>query len=128
MDLQAIKTEAEYEKALSRTEKLMGAKKGTTKGKLLEVLSILLEAYEEQTFPIEIPDPVSAISFRMEQWGYAQKDLAKLLKSRSRASEILKRRRPLSMSTARLLNQKWRIPAEALLREPKIRKNLKAAG
>jgi HTH-type transcriptional regulator/antitoxin HigA len=83
----------------------------------LEILSILVDRYEQEHFPIELPDPVEAILFRMEQSGYEQRDLAELLGLRSRATEILNKQRKLSLSMIRRLNREWNIPAEVLVRE-----------
>ena len=81
-----------------------------------DVLATLIETYEEKHWPIDPPDPVDAIQYRMEQAGLGQADLARLLGSRSRASEIMRRKRSLTMEQALKLHEKWKIPAEALLR------------
>ncbi len=115
MKAKVIKTEADYEAALSRIEKLMDAAPGTASGDELELLSLLVHDYEEKKFPIDKPDPVSAIRFRMEQQGLAPKDLVPLLGSRSRVSEVLSGRRGLSLKMIRALVVGLRIPAEILL-------------
>jgi HTH-type transcriptional regulator/antitoxin HigA len=89
---------------------------GTADADRFDVLAALIAEYEARHWPIDPPDPVTAIRARMEQAGYTQADLARLLGSRSRASEILARRRSLTMEQARRLHEVWRIPAEALIR------------
>jgi HTH-type transcriptional regulator/antitoxin HigA len=118
MRAKIIKTEREYHAALARIEKLMDAEPNTLQGDELELLSLLVHDYEEKTFPIDKPDPVAAIRFRMEQQGLAPKDLVPLLGSRSRVSEILSGRRGLSLKMIRALVVGLRIPAEMLLGEP----------
>ncbi len=117
MNVRPLRSEADYEAALERIDALMGAKPGTKKGDELEVLVTLVEAYEEKHYPIDPPDPVEAIKFAMEQFGLTQSDLVALLGgSRSRASELLNRKRRLSLTQAQVLHEKWNVPAEALLR------------
>lgn len=115
MIIRPIKTEEEYQKAIERLELLFDAKKGTEEGDELEVLSILIEKYEDENFPIYLPDPIEAIKFRMEQLGYNQGDLAKILGLKSRASEILNKKRKLSLGIIRELHDKLRIPTEVLI-------------
>ena len=93
----------------------MTQKKGTTKGDELEILSLLIEKYEDEKFPIDLPDPIEAIKFRMEQMGMTQTDLANIVGQKSRASEILNRKRKLSLDMIRQLHQQWRIPTEVLV-------------
>ena len=95
MKAKVIKTKAEYEAALTRIEKLMDAAPNTPQGDQLDLLSLSVHDYEEKTFPIDKPDPVAAIRFRMEQQGLAPKDLVPFLGSRSRVSELLSGRRGL---------------------------------
>jgi antitoxin component HigA of HigAB toxin-antitoxin module len=116
--IRIIKTKAEYEAALARIEKLMDAAPNTAQGDELELLSLLVHDYEEKKFPIDKPDPVAAIRFRMEQQGLAPRDLVPLLGSRSRVSEVLSGRRSLSLKMIRALVAGLRIPAELLLGEP----------
>jgi HTH-type transcriptional regulator/antitoxin HigA len=118
MKLKVIKTAAEYEAALARIDKLMDAKRNTSQGDELELLSLLVSDYERRVFPIDKPDPVAAIRFRMEQQGLKPKDLVPLLGSRSRVSEVLSGRRGLSLKMIRALVNKLRIPAEILLGQP----------
>ncbi len=113
-----IKTEKEYERALARINDLMDADPGTPEGDELELLVTLVEVYEKSKHPIDLPDPVEAIKFRMEQLGLKQKDLIPHIGSRSKVSEVLSRQRPLSVSMIRKLHAGLGIPAETLLREP----------
>ena len=118
MKAKIIKTKAECEAALARIEKLMNALPNTPQGDELELLSLLVHDYEEKEFPIDKPDPVAAIRFRMEQQGLAPKDLVPFLGSRSRVSEVLSGKRDLSLKMIRALVVGLRIPAELLLGEP----------
>lgn len=115
MDIRPIRTEADHEAALRQIDSLMDATPGSKDEALLEVLSTLVEAYEEKHFPIEAPDPIEAIKFRMEQRGFEQKDLARLLKSPARASEVLRKKRPLTIEMVRRLHREWQIPLESLV-------------
>jgi HTH-type transcriptional regulator/antitoxin HigA len=115
MKPKVIKTESEYAAALARVEKLMDAKPSTPQGDELELLSLLIHDYEDKTFPIEKPDPVAAIRFRMEQQGLQPKDLVRFLGSRSRVSEILSGRRNLTLKMIRALANGLGIPAAVLL-------------
>lgn len=118
MDIHPIHTEEDYQNALARIEEIFDAKPGSEEGDELEILGILVDEYEKKHFPIEAPKPVEAIKFRMDQLGMAQKDLAKILGSKSRASEILSGKRSLSLRQIKVLYKKLRIPAEVLLQEP----------
>jgi HTH-type transcriptional regulator/antitoxin HigA len=115
MKTKVIKTESEYAAALARVEKLMDAKPDTSQGDELEILSLLIHDYEERVFPIDKPDPVAAIRFRMAQQGLTNKDLVPFLGSRSRVSEVLSGRRSLSLKMIRALVCGLRIPADVLL-------------
>ena len=115
MNIKPIKTEADYERALERLELIFDAKKGTDEGDELEVLGILIEKYENEHFPIALPDPIEAIKFRMEQLGYSQADLAKVVGLKSRASEILNKKRKLSLEMIRQLHEKLNIPTDVLI-------------
>ncbi len=117
MKPKVIKTEPEYTEALARVEILMDAKPGSTKEEELELWSLLVDRYEQEHFPIELPDPVEAIKFRMDQQGLRQKDLEKYFPGKNRVSEILNRKRPLSLGMIRSLHRGLGIPAEVLLRE-----------
>lgn len=115
MNIKPIKTKKDYEQAMLRLENLFDAKKGTPKGDELEILSLLIEKYEDEKFPIDLPDPIEAIKFRMEQSGLTQTDLADIVGQKSRASEILNRKRKLSLDMIRQLHKKWHIPTEVLV-------------
>ncbi|MBK6485019.1 MAG: helix-turn-helix domain-containing protein [Chitinophagaceae bacterium] len=115
MNLKPIKTKKDYQKALDRLELIFDAKKGTEEGDELEILGILIDQYENEHFPIGLPDPIEAIKFRMEQLGYTQTDLAKVVGLKSRASEILSRKRKLSLDMIRQLHDKLNIPTDVLI-------------
>ena len=116
--IRPIRTEADYDWALAEIEAYFRKepKRGTPEADRFDVLAAMIEAYEAKHWPIDPPDPVEAISYRMTLSGYSQSDLAKLIGSRSRASEIMGRKRPLTMEQAWKLHQHWQIPAEVLLR------------
>jgi HTH-type transcriptional regulator/antitoxin HigA len=117
MDIRPLRTEVDYDWALGEIEPyfIEPPALDTPEAQRFDVLAALIESYEAHHWPIEAPDPVSAIRARMDLSGYSQADLAKLLGSRSRASEILARRRGLTMEQAYRLHREWHIPAEALL-------------
>ena len=115
MTIKPIKTKKDYTQALQRLQSIFDAKKGSRDGDELEVLSILIEKYEDEHFPVGLPDPVEAIKFRMEQLGYTQTDLAKVVGLKSRASEILSKRRKLSLEMIRELHDKLNIPTDVLI-------------
>ena len=115
MDIRPIRTEQDYEQALARIANLMDAKPGTAGGDELDVLATLIEAFEDKHFPIEPADPVAAIQFRMEQLGLNRKDLEVFLGSRHRVSEILNRKRGLSIDMIRNLHVGLNIPLENLI-------------
>jgi HTH-type transcriptional regulator/antitoxin HigA len=119
MPLRPIKTPEDYRAAKARADELMGnVEEGSLEAAELELLAILLERYEHDTFPIDPPSPIEAIIFRMEQMRYTQADLARLLGSRSRASEIMTGSiKRLSLSQIRRLHNEWHIPAEVLIRD-----------
>jgi HTH-type transcriptional regulator/antitoxin HigA len=120
MDIRPVKSEADYEAALAKIRRLMNAKPGTPEGWRLEVLGTLVEAYEREHFPMELPDPVEAVKFRMEQMGLKRRDLEKILGGRNRVSEVLNRRRRLTLSMIRGLSKSLDIPADVLVREYKL--------
>jgi HTH-type transcriptional regulator/antitoxin HigA len=113
-----IKNQKDYDAALSRIEQLMDAKSGTAEMDELELLTALVEMYEERHFPIGPPDPVDAIKFRMEQLGLAQKDMVPYIGTKSKVSEVLNGKRPLTLAMMRSLNKSLGISAEVLLKEP----------
>lgn len=116
MNIKPIRNESDYEQALSRIESLMDAEAGTLESDELEVLSILVENYENKQYPVEIPSALDALKFRMDQLGWTQKDLAAYLNSRSRASEILSGKRSIPKSLIRKLHSDLNIPAELLIK------------
>ena len=115
-EIKPIRTEADYEAALAVVERLWGAKSGTPKGDRLDVLATLIEVYEEQHYPIDPPDPIEAIKFRMEQQGLTRKDLEGIIGSRTRIAEVLSRKRSLSIAMIRRLHKSLGIPVEILIR------------
>jgi HTH-type transcriptional regulator/antitoxin HigA len=115
MNINLIKTESDYNQALERLEVIFDAKKGTQEGDELELLGILIDQYENEKFPIDLPDPIEAIKFRMEQMGYTQNDLARIIGFKSRASEILNRKRKLSLEMIRQLHTSLNIPTDVLI-------------
>ena len=117
MKISPIRNEADYNAALERIEALMDAGPDTVESDELEVLSLMVDAHEKKHFPIDNPDPIEFLKNVMELKGLGQKDLAELLNSRPRASEILNRQRPLNLSMIRLISKAWQVPAEPLLRE-----------
>ncbi|PWH84727.1 helix-turn-helix domain-containing protein [Brumimicrobium oceani] len=117
MKIKPIRNEADYEKALERLEVIFDAKRGASLGDELEILAILIDNYESEHFPIEMPDPISAIKFRMEQMGLKQKDLVEIIGFKSRVSEVMNRKRKLTLEMIRQLNAKLRIPTEILIQD-----------
>jgi HTH-type transcriptional regulator / antitoxin HigA len=117
MDIKAIKTEQDYNQALKRLEEIFHAEIDTSEGDEAEVLSILIEKYEDEQYPIGMPDPIEAIKFRMEQIGMKQKDLSEVIGFSSRVSEILNRKRKLTLNMIRKLSDKLHIPTEVLVQE-----------
>ena len=115
MEIKPIKTEKDYNQALERLEIIFDAKLGSAEGDELEVLGILIDQYESEHFPISLPDPIEAIKFRMEQMGYNQNDLANIIGLKSRASEILNRKRKLSLEMIRQLHERLNIPTDVLI-------------
>ena len=117
MTIRPIRNEADYDAALEAIDGLMGAAPNTPDGDTLEVLVTLVEAYEADRWQIEAPDPVSMIEHVMEARGLLQKDLATLIGSQPRASEVLSRRRPLTLPMIRALSREWKLPADTLVAE-----------
>jgi HTH-type transcriptional regulator/antitoxin HigA len=115
-DLRPIRTEGDYEAALAEVERLWGAPSGTPDGDRLDVLATLIDAYESAQYPMDPPDPVDAIRFRMEQQGLRRKDLEGLIGTRTRVAEVLNRRRGLSINMIRRLHERLGISAEVLIR------------
>lgn len=115
MEIKAIKTEEDYNQALRRLEEIFHAPTNSKEGDEAEILSILIEKYEDEYYPIEAPDPIEAIKFRMEQMGMSKKDLAQVLGYSSRVSEIFNRKRKLTLRMIRSLHEKLNIPYESLI-------------
>lgn len=115
MDIRPIRTAADYRAALREVERLWDAEPGTLEGDQAEVLSTLIEVYEEKHYPIPAPDPIGAILFMMEQKGLTRRDLARAIGSRSSVSEILNRRRPLTLPMVRALSALLDIPVGVLI-------------
>jgi len=114
MNIKPIKSEEDYIATLNQTESLMDAKPNTPEMDELEVLTTLVEAYEAQYYVIDAPDPIEAIKFRMEQEGLKQKDLVSIVGSKSRVSEILNKKRKLTIEMIRNLHKQLHIPVESL--------------
>jgi len=114
MNIKPIKSEQDYQEALSIIDSLMSAKPNTEEMDKLEVLTTLVESYEEQYYKIDAPDPIEAIKFRMEQEGLKQKDLVAIVGSKSRVSEILNKKRKLTIEMIRNLHNQLHIPIESL--------------
>jgi len=121
-DLKPIRTEADYEKALAEIERLWGARIGTPEGDRLDILATLIDVYENEHYPIDPPDPIEAIKFRMEQQGLTRKDLEGIFGSRTRVAEVLNRRRGLSINMIRRLHEKLGISVEVLIRPTRTKK------
>src|SRR5215207_4301155 len=115
-NVKPIRTAKDYEAALKEVELLWGAKLGTAEGDRLDVLATLIDAYEAAHFPVDPPDPIEAIRFRMEQQGLTRKDLEPLIGTRTRVAEVLNRKRNLSIGMIRRLHETLGIPAEMLIR------------
>jgi len=115
MTIKLIKTEEDYNEALARLDLIFDAKMGSPEGDELELLGLLIDNYENIHYPIGLPDPIEAIKFRMEQMNYTQSDLAKILGIKSRASEILNRKRKLSLDMIRKIHSNLNISTEVLI-------------
>lgn len=115
MKVKVIKTEEDYNQALNRFENIFHAPTNSDEGDEAELLSLLIEKYEEEHYPIEAPDPIEAIKFRMEQMEMTNKDLAQIIGYKSRVSEIFSKKRKLSLNMIRSLHDKLNIPYESLI-------------
>jgi HTH-type transcriptional regulator/antitoxin HigA len=118
-ELKAIRTEADYEAALDELRRLWGAKLGTPDGERLDVLATLIDAYETKHHPIDLPDPIDAILFRMEQQGLTRDDLEALLGTGAGIAEMLDRKRDLTIEMIRAVHDALGVPAEVLIRPPR---------
>jgi HTH-type transcriptional regulator / antitoxin HigA len=121
-ELKPIRTKADYKNALAQVEQLWGAKTGTPEGDRLDILATLIDVYESKNYPMDPPDPVEAIKFRMEQQGLTRKDLEPLIGTRTRVAEVLNRRRSLSIAMIRRLHDTLGISADVLIRPSDGRK------
>jgi HTH-type transcriptional regulator / antitoxin HigA len=117
MDIKPIRTKRDYEAALKEIERLMGAKRNSPEGDRLDVLVTLVEAYEARHFPLELPDPVEAIKFAMEQRNLSVRDLVPYIGRPNRVYEVLNRKRPLTIAMAWKLHKGLGIPAESLIKQ-----------
>lgn len=117
MGMKIIKTEEEYSAALKRLEEVFDSEPGTPEGDELELLALLIDNYEKVHFPIGLPDPIEAIKFRMDQMNYKPKDLADVIGFRSRVTEILTRKRKLSLEMIRKINQRMHISTDVLVQK-----------
>jgi HTH-type transcriptional regulator/antitoxin HigA len=118
MDIKPIKTDADYRATLKEVEILMTAEPNTPEGEKLDILVTLIEAYERKHYPLDLPDPVEAIKFEMEQKGLTVKDLEPMIGKSNRVYEILNRKRSLTLKMIQKLHQELGIPAESLIKQP----------
>jgi HTH-type transcriptional regulator/antitoxin HigA len=121
-NLRPIRTAADHERAMAEIRRLWGARSGTPEGDRLDILATLVDAWEAEHYPMDAPDPVEAIKFRMEQQGLTRKDLEPLIGTRTRVAEVLNRKRNLSISMIRRLHDTLGIPADVLIRPTLKRK------
>jgi HTH-type transcriptional regulator/antitoxin HigA len=117
MNIKPLKSKRDYNLAMARLEKIFDSKLGTPEGDELEILGILVEKYESARYPVDFPDPIEAIKFRMEQLGYNQNDLVNVIGFKSRVSEIMSKKRKLSLTMIRKLSSSLNIPTEVLIKE-----------
>jgi HTH-type transcriptional regulator / antitoxin HigA len=120
-EVKPIRTDRDYEAALKEVERLWGAKAGTLDGDRLDVLATLIDAYEGEHYPMDPPDPVEAIKFRMEQQGLTRRDLEEIIGTRTRIAEVLNRKRGLSIAMIRRLHERLGISADVLIRPSRKR-------
>ena len=120
IEVKPIRSAADHRAAMAEVKRLWGAKSGTRDGDRLDVLATLIDAYEAQHEPIDRPDPIEAIRFRMEQQGLTRKDLEPMIGTRTRVSEVLNGKRTLSIGMIRRLHAELGIAAEVLIRAPRV--------
>jgi HTH-type transcriptional regulator / antitoxin HigA len=120
VNIKPIHTEDDYKEAMKTLATLWGSAEGSPESDQLDILATLIEKYEEEHFPMDLPDPVDAILFRMDQQGLSRKDLEPMLGTRNRVSEVLNRRRGMSIEMIRALHARLHIPAEVLIKPSKI--------
>jgi HTH-type transcriptional regulator/antitoxin HigA len=122
IQVRPIRSEVDYDAALERIDALMGAKPGSAEGDELDVLATLVDAYEEKRFPMDAPDPVTAIQFQMEQQGLTRKDLEPMIGSRARVSEVMTGKRGLTLAMVRRVRSGLGISADLLVGTGKVRR------
>jgi len=123
MEIRPIRTDKDHRSALAQIEKLWGARAGTPAGDKLDILLVLVETYEERRWPLKSRrrfDPVDVLHFAIDELGHTQAELAKILGSRSRASEVLARRRPLTLEMIQKITASWKIPADLLVQPYRV--------
>lgn len=120
-EIRPIRTKRDYEGALNEVERLWGAKSGTAEGDRLDVLATLIDVYEAEHYPMDPPDPIEAIKFRMEQQGLTRRDLEEIIGTRTRIAEVLNRKRGLSITMIRRLHEHLGISADVLIRPSRKR-------
>ena len=123
MEIRPIRTDKDHRSALAQVEKLWGARAGTPSGDKLDILLVLVETYEERRWPLKSRrrfDPVDVLYFAIDELGHTQAELAKILGSRSRASEVLARRRPLTLEMIQKITASWKIPADLLVQPYRV--------
>lgn len=123
MEIHPIRTEADYDAAVAEIERLWGAEPGTDDGDRLDILATLVEKYENEHWPIDTArvDPINMLNYLIDEGGHTQAELAELLGSRSRASEILNRRRALTVEMIFRISEAWKVPAELLIRPYRLK-------
>jgi len=121
-ELKPVCTEADYKRALAELKKLWGAQSATVAGDRLDILATLIDVYETEHYPMDPPDPIEAIKFRMQQQGLTRKDLEPIIGTRTRVGEVLNRKRNLSIAMIRRLHEKLGLPAEILIRPTRGKK------
>src|SRR5277367_726505 len=127
MEIKPIRNDADHERALREIQRLWGAKEGTTEGDRLDVLVTLVDAYESEHFPMDPPDPIEAILFRLEQQGLDPSALVGVIGGRSRVYEVMHRKRALSLTMIRRLHERFGIPAEVLIQPSRTGRRRSAA-
>ena len=118
MNIKPIKSQKDYRAALRQVESLMGAAAGSAEGDKLDVLVTLIEAWERKHFPLDLPDPIDAVKFQMEQAGLSPRDLVPMIGQLNRVYEVLNRKRPLTLRMIWNLHEQLRIPLESLIKPP----------
>jgi HTH-type transcriptional regulator/antitoxin HigA len=128
MDIKPIRDEADYERALRRVEELWDSPKGSAESDELDVVTTLIEAYEREHYPIDLPNPIEAIKFRLEQKGKDNRALIGVIGQRTRVYEVMRGKRPLSLNMIRRLHEKFDIPAEVLIQPTRRSRKVGAYG